>query len=175
MHYLIEPFEEGDSLQVLTPAELVGDPFTFLARIVQVQHGGDGVHAQAVDVVSIQPKQRAGEQEAADFIAPVVENERTPVLVFALAQVGMLVKVRAVEEGEAVPVFGKMSGHPVDDDAQPGLVCVVDKVAKVVRRSIPRCGRVVANGLVAPRTIVGILRDGQELDVGEAHPFDVRH
>ena len=71
----------------------------------------------------IQPEQRAGKQERAHFVAPVVIDERAPVLVFALARVGVLVKVRAVEEGEAVPVFGEMRRHPVDDDARarPGV------------------------------------------------------
>ena len=75
---LIEALEEVNSFQVLAPAELVGDPFAWLPRVVQVEHRCDGIHAETVDVVLLQPEQSAGEQEGSHFVAPVVVDERTP-------------------------------------------------------------------------------------------------
>ena len=49
---LVEPLEEVDRLEVLVAAEHVGDPLAGLARIVEVEHRGDGVDPQAVDVVA---------------------------------------------------------------------------------------------------------------------------
>ncbi len=40
------------------PAEAVRNPFAFLARVIQIQHRGHGVHAQAVDMVFLEPEQR---------------------------------------------------------------------------------------------------------------------
>ena len=71
---------------------------------------------------SLQPEQRVGDQERADLVAAVVEDQRAPVAMLALARVGMLVERGAVEEDEAVRILGEMRGHPVDDhaDAVPG-------------------------------------------------------
>ena len=42
---LVGLFDEVDGLQVFPAAEPVGDPLAFLARVVQVEHGGDRVDA----------------------------------------------------------------------------------------------------------------------------------
>src|SRR6266404_7148729 len=44
----VETAQEVDRFQVLAAAELVRNPFTLLARVVEIEHGSDGVHAQAV-------------------------------------------------------------------------------------------------------------------------------
>src|SRR5208337_1536788 len=175
MDDLIESLEEVSGLQVLAPAELVGDPFARLAGVVQVEHGCNGIQAKPVDVVLLQPEQSAGEQEGSHFVAPVVVDERTPVLVFALARVGVLVKVRTVEKGKAVPVFGEMRRNPIQDDPESGLVGLVDKVAEVIGGAEARGGRKVAGRLVTPRTVIGMLGDGHELDMAISHVFDVLH
>ena len=79
----VEAAQEVDGLQVFVAAELVGDPLAGLARIVQVEHGGDGIHAQAVDVILLQPEERVGDEEAAHLVAAVVEDEGAPVAVLA--------------------------------------------------------------------------------------------
>jgi hypothetical protein len=51
-------------------------------------------------------------------LAPaVVVDQRVPVLVLALARVGVLVEMRAVEEAEPVRVAREMPRHPVEDHA----------------------------------------------------------
>ena len=62
---LVEPLEEGDRLQVLAAAVAVGHPLARLARVVEVEHRGDRVHAQAVDVVLVEPEERVGDEEVA--------------------------------------------------------------------------------------------------------------
>jgi len=42
--------------EVLAPAMYVRDPPPALAGVVEVEHGRDGVHAQAVGVVAVQPE-----------------------------------------------------------------------------------------------------------------------
>ena len=75
----VEPLQEGDGFQILAPAERVGNPFAGLARIVQIEHRSDRIHAQAVNVVFAHPEQRIGEQEILHFVAAVIEDQRSPV------------------------------------------------------------------------------------------------
>ncbi len=86
----------------------------------------------------LEPEQRVRDEEVPDFVAPVVEDERAPVLVLALPRILVLVERRAVEAREAVRVLRKMTGHPVEDHANPVLVTLVDEKSEVVRRSEPR-------------------------------------
>ena len=130
---LVHPLEEGYGLQVLVAALLVWDPLPLFARVVEVEHRGDGVHPQAVHVVLPEPEEGVGRQVVADLVAAVVEDERTPVRVTALTRVGVLVEVRAVEVAEAVRVFGEVGRDPVDDYSYAGRVEGVHQALELVR------------------------------------------
>ena len=166
--HLVQLTQEPDGLEVLAAAVLVGDPFTVVARIVEVQHRGDGVDAQTVGVVAVEPAAGARQQEGPHLVAPVVEDRAVPVGVEALAGVGVLVEMGAVEAGEAVGIGGEVRRDPVQDDADPALVESVDHRHEVARGPVARGRREVAERLVAPAPVEGMLHDRQELDVGEA-------
>ena len=151
------------------PPYLLGIHSPLLAGVVEVEHGGDRVHAQAVDVILVEPEQRAGEQEAAHLVAPEVEDVRFPLGMEALARVGVLVEMRAVEVGEPVRVVGEVRGHPVQDHADAVLVQVVDQVHEVLRRAVAAGGSEVAGHLVSPGAVEGMLHHRHEFHVREAH------
>ena len=165
---LVELAQEVDGFQVLAAAEAVGDPLAVLAGVVQVQHGGHGVHPDAVDVVLVQPEGGAGEQEAAHLVAAVVEDPAVPLGVEALAAISVLVQFGAVEAVQTMGVAGEVRGHPVQDDADAAPVHVVDEGLEVGRAAVARGGSKVAHRLITPRTIERVFGDGHQLDVGEA-------
>ena len=132
---LVELLEELDRLEVLVAAEDVGDPLAGLPRIVEVEHRGDGVDPEAVDVVALEPEQGVAEEEVLHLGPAVVEDLRAPVLVLAEPGVLVLVEVGAVEEAEAVEVLGEVAGDPVDQDAE----AVAGAACRRSRRSRPAC------------------------------------
>ena len=87
----IELLQEIDCFEILSAAVDIRTPFAVSAVIVQIQHGRDGIHAQAVDVERIQPPARRGDQERADLRAAVIEYSGAPALVLALERVGVFV------------------------------------------------------------------------------------
>ena len=116
----------------------------------------------------LEPEERVGEQEVAHLVAAVVEDQRAPVGVLALARVLVLVERRAVEAAQAVVVLREVRRHPVEDHADAGLVQGVDEELEVVRGAEAAGRREVARHLVAPGGVEGVLGDRQQLDVGEA-------
>jgi hypothetical protein len=92
------------------PPNLLGIHSPALAAVVEVEHRGDRVDAQAVGVEFAEPPERAGDEEIAHFVAAVVENVGIPVGMIALARVEMLVQRGAVEAAERERVLGKMRG-----------------------------------------------------------------
>jgi hypothetical protein len=151
----------------------VGHPLPGLARVVEVEHGGDGIHPQAVDVELLEPEQRVRDQEIAYLAAAEVEYVGAPIELLAAARVAVLVQRGAVEAAERELVLREVRGHPVDDDADAGVVQRVDEVAEVVRVAEAGRRRVVRRHLVSPRPAERVLGDGQELDVREPARGDV--
>src|SRR5580658_1076556 len=95
--FLIEAAEKFDGLQILASAEFIRNPFTLLARIIEVEHGSDCIHAQAVDVILVEPEHRARHEKAANFGASIVEDVRLPVRMKTLPRIRMLIKMSAIE------------------------------------------------------------------------------
>ena len=165
--------QERHRLEVLAAAVLVRHPLAVLARVVEVEHRGDGVDAQPVDVELLEPVERVGDEEVAHLGAAEVEDVRAPVRLLAAPRVGVLVQRRAVEAGQRPLVLREVRGHPVDDDADAGLVQRVDQVAEVVGGAEARRRRVVRRDLVAPGAAERVLGDRHQLDVGEAQVLHV--
>ena len=165
---LVQPAQERDGLEVLASAVDVGDPLALLAGVVEVEHGGHRIDAQAVGVVDVEPVLGAAQQEASHLVAAVVEDEAVPVRVQALPRVAVLVEVRSVEVAEAVVIGREVRRHPVEDHADAVLVQHVDEVHEVLGRAVAARGREVARRLVAPGAVEGMLHDRQQLDVREA-------
>ena len=109
------------------------------------------------------------DQEVADLVAAVIENQRAPVGMLAAARIVVLVQRGAVEAAQAVAVAREVGGHPVDDHADAVLVAVIDEVHEILRRAVAAGGGVVADGLIAPTAGERMLADRQQLDVRVAH------
>ena len=173
-HHLVQALQEADRLQVLASAVHIGNPFARLAAVVAVQHRGHGVDAQPVDAETFQPVQRVADQEVAHLGAAQVADQRVPVGVVALARIGVLVQVGAVEQPGAMGVGGEMRGHPVQDHTQAGGVRFFDKVREASRVAKARGRCIQAQRLVAPGAVEGVLADRQQLDVAEAQAHGIR-
>ena len=78
------------------------------------------------------PVQRVGDEEGLHLVAAVVEDVGAPVHVLALARIGVLVEGGAVEASQSPVVLGEVPRNPVHDDADAGLVELVDEVTQVV-------------------------------------------
>ena len=123
----VDVAQEVDGLQVLPTTVLVGHPLTLRTGVVQVEHRGHGVDAQAIDVELVDPVQGVGDEERLHLVATIVEDVGAPVQVLALTWIGMLVQGRAVETSQCPVILGEMAGHPVHDDADARLVQLVDE------------------------------------------------
>ena len=88
-------------------------------------------------MILVEPEHGAGKQEAADFVAPVIENVGVPVGMKSLTPVGMLEQMGSVEIGQPVGVGREVRWHPIENHTDSTLVQVVNKKHKVLRRPIP--------------------------------------
>ena len=166
---VVEFAQEIHRAEVDVAALAVGRVFAVAAAVVEVEHGADRVHADAVDVVLLEKFAGRGDQEALHLVGGIVEDQRAPLGVVGHALLLALELRAAVETGQAVLVLGEVRRHPVHDQADAVLVELVHQIAEIVGVAVAGGGGVVARHLVAPGAVVGVFRDRQELDMGEAH------
>ena len=173
--HTVQVLQEGHGLEVLAPALAVGNPLARRARIVEVEHRGHGIDAQAIDMELLDPVERVRQQERLHLRAAVVEDARAPVGMHALPRIRMLVEGRAIKLRQRMFVGRKMRRHPVEQHAEPGLVAGVDERPEVVGIAIPRRRRVEPRDLVAPRPVEGMLHHRQQFDVCDTQLARVGH
>ena len=171
----VQVAQEGDGVGVLVTAIGVGHPFPWLAAKVEVEHGGHGVHPQAVEVVVLQPEKCVADEEVAHLITAIVEHQALPLRVVAAPGVGVFVQSRAVELAQAMRVTGEVGGHPVQQHPDAVLVQGVHQRHQVLRCAVARGGGIKAGDLVAPGAIKRVLGHRQQLDMGKAHGLAVLH
>ena len=121
--------EVGEGVEIEGAVEVGGGVVEGGAEAaVVVEHAGDAVEAEAVEVEFVDPVAGVGEEEVEDFGFSVVEAAGVPGgVVAAFAGVEVLVG-GAVEAGEAFGfVFDGVGVDEVDDDGDAGLVAGVDE------------------------------------------------
>ena len=87
----VELLEKVHRLQILAATMLVGQPLPFRAEIVQVEHGGNRIHTNAVNMELTDPEQGTGHQEIAHLVATVVEDQRAPFFMLTDAWISMFI------------------------------------------------------------------------------------
>jgi len=169
----VELLEEGHCLHILPPAMIVGHPLAGRPRIIEIEHGSDGIDAQPVDMIALGPEQRIIDQILRYLAPPEIIDGGIPVGVESLARIGMFIQRRAVKIGQPVFVGREMRRHPIQNNANPGLMRPVDKTRKARRIAEPRGRRIETQRLVPPTGIIGIFADRQKFDMGKAHADDI--
>src|SRR5690349_11439608 len=124
-------------------------------------------------MIFAQPEERAGDQEIAHLAASIIKDQRSPFLVFSLARIRVLIQMRSIEVAESRSIFGEVRGNPVQENANTLLMHIIDEELKIFWCPIAARRCIIARHLVAPRSIKGIFRDGQEFDMCKTQMLDV--
>src|SRR5690625_4516294 len=101
-------------------------------------------------MIAIQPEKGIRKKVVGHLAPAEVIDQRVPVAVEAQARILMFIKRGAVEAGQLMSVAGKVCRNPVDNDAEPFLMCPLDKTRKVLRTAMPAGRSEKPDGLVAP-------------------------
>ena len=171
----VELLEEGNGLEALASAVDVWHPLAGALVVIEIEHGGDRVHAKPVQMVLLDPEEGVGDEEGLHLLASHVKLARAPGLMLHAVRALVFVQGLSVKLTETVRVLRKMRGDPIQDHADARLVKGVDEGHKLLGRAEARGGGVVAADLVAPGAVEGELAHGQDLNMRVAHLLDVGH
>ena len=166
MDELVGQGEIGDGVGVLAAVVVVAVAAECLSEaVVIVEHGGDTVEAEAVEVELFEPILAVRQQEVHHLVLAVVEAERIPRRVFAAVVAVEVEVVGAVQTAEAfVLILHGVRVHDVHDDGDAGSVSGIDERTQLVGGAEAAGGREEARHVVAERAVVRVLLDGHDLD-----------
>ena len=159
MSDFVHALEKFDGREILAATKLIRNPLAGFSRVVEIEHGSDGIYTQTIDMILPQPEQGIGYQEIAYLTAPKVEDQRPPLFVLAFTCIRVFIEVSAIEVAQCVTIFWKMGWNLVQEDADSLLVHVIHEILKVFRGAKAAGRRIISCGLVTPGAIIGILGD----------------
>ena len=165
----VQVLEKFYRIEISVSAEAIRDPLSVSSAVIQIEHGGDRVHTEAVDMVLFIPVERISDQKVLHLVLGIVENFCPPVRVLPHPGIRIFIAGRAVEVRKSVRVLWEMGGHPVENDTDIFLMEVVHKIHEVLRTSVAGGRREITCDLVAPGGIQGMLRDAHELNMRITH------
>src|SRR5437762_2583183 len=117
----------------------------------------------------MQPEEGVRQEEVPDFVAAVVENQGAPFPMLTLSRILVLEERRAVKLREAVRVFRKMTGDPVQNHADAAGVTGIDKDLELLRLAEAARRGKKPDDLIAPRPGKRMLHHREQFDMGEPH------
>ena len=136
VHRLIQLLEKRHRVEILTPTKPVAQPLPRLAAVVEVEHRGDGIHTQPVDVELLDPVQGVRKQKVAHFMARIVEDVGTPFRVITQSGIFMLVARRAIEAPQRPVVLRKVGRYPIEQHTDPRGMHRIHKAAELIGRAV---------------------------------------
>ena len=173
--HVVGLLQEANGFGVLPTTVLIGEPFPVGTQVVAIEHRGHSIHANAIDVELLEPEHQVGDKEITNLVAAVVEDQRSPFLVFPDPGITVFVEVCAIKESQSMGVLREMTGNPVDDHADAFSVAAVHERSEFIGCSVAAGRGIPTRHLISPGTIEGVLRDRHHLDVGESPVLHIRN
>ena len=167
----IQMFQELDSFQVFISAVDIGYPFAVIFPIIQVKHGGHGVHTDPIGMILFCPEQRVGDQEIFHLRTSIIVDQSSPVRVHPLSGIQMLIQTCAVKIRKAEGIFGEVGRYPVQDHADPLLMHIIHKIHKVLTASVAAGGGIITCYLIAPGFVQRMFHNRHQFHMGISHFF----
>lgn len=132
--------------------------------MVGVQHAGDSVESETIEVVLLHPEAQVAEQEAQDFVMTVVEQPAVPQLVSSLGTLVEVEMVAAVKHVETVKhVLRCVTVYHVQQDCDAHSMRSINELLQIVWEAITAACSKEAVDLVTKTRVVCMLHDGHEL------------
>jgi len=133
--------------------------------VVVVQHAGDAVKPESIELVFFHPEAKVAEQETQHFMTSVVEQSAVPKLVASLYTLVKVEMVAAIKHVQAVQyIFGCMAVDNIEQDSNTHPMSSIDQFFQVVWGPVATAGRKEAVDLIAKACIVCVLHNGHQLN-----------
>ena len=129
---------------------------------------------KSIDVILADPEEGVVDQEAADFGAVVIEDQRSPVGMSPQSAILVFKEHCSIKAGQTLRVAWEVSGNPIEDNPVIVVLAGVDEILELIGSILSACRRKAAQDLVSQGLIEWMLENRYQLDVRVAQVFDIR-
>ena len=169
----IELLDELHGFQIATIPIFIRLPIAILPGIIQIKHIGHRIDTQAIDMELLQPKKCVGNQKALHFCTPIIKIRSSPFPVLCPLLIIRFIERLSIKVPQPLVILAKMAWHPVHDDRNPICMGLIHQILEILRAAIPTGHRIIAGCLIAPGTIIRMLTERHELQMGIMHILDI--
>ena len=141
--------------------------------VVMVEHGGNAVKAESVEVILRHPEFQVGQQEVDDLGFAVIKALGTPGGMITLAASVEKLVFGAIEHIDALDgIFDSVRVNHIQQNPDAHFMGLVYQILQILRLTEPGGGRKETGNLIAKAAIIGMLHDSHQLDGVIACLFD---
>ena len=151
--------KEFNSLQILISAIFICDPFSILLTIIKIKHGSNSIHTKSVYVALLHPVKGICDQEVLNLRAAIIVNLSSPVRMFSLSRICMLIYCSSVKIHQTMGILREMCRYPVKNNADLILVEIINHIFELLRCSVSGSRCIISGYLISPGTIKRMLGD----------------
>ena len=155
----IQMFKEFNRFQVLVSSVFIRNPFSVFLTIVKVKHRGNRIHTKSVYMTLFNPVKSICDQEVLNLRAAIIVNLSSPVRMFSLSRICMLIYCSSVKIHQTMGIFREMCRYPVKNNADLILVEIIDHIFEILRCSVSGSRCIISGYLISPGTIKRMLGD----------------
>ena len=168
-HGFIQLVEEIYSLQIAVAAMLIGLPFATLSAVIQIQHIGHSINAKAINMILIHPENSIGNQKALYLSAAIIKIGGTPTSIVCPLRIVGFIQIPAIKISQTMIIFTEMTRHPVHNNPNTCLMCLVNQITQIIRSTETTGGCIIASSLITPGTFKWVLTQRHKLYMGIVH------
>ena len=152
-------FKEFNRFQVLVSAVFICNPFSVFLTIVKVKHRGNRIHTKSVYMTLLNPVKSICDQEVLNLRAAIIVNLSSPVRMFSLSRICMLIYCSSVKIHQTMGILREMCRYPVKNNADLILVEIINHIFEILRCSVSGSRCIISGYLISPGTIKRMLGD----------------
>lgn len=133
--------------------------------MVQIEHAGNAIEAEAIKVILVHPESEIAQQESHDLVMAVVEESAVPKIMVAFASTVKVLVVGSIEFIESIKyILRRMAMNHVQQHDNSHLMSSIHKPFQTFRSSIPAARSKEAVDLVSETSIVSMFHNSHQLD-----------
>ena len=168
-HGFIQLVEEIYSLQIAVAAMLIRLPLAILSAIIQIQHIGHSINAEAINMILIHPENSIGNQKALYLGTAIIKIGGTPASIICSLRIVGFIQIPAIKISQTMIILTEMTWYPVHNNTDTCLMCLVNQITQIIRSTKTAGSGIVASSLIAPRAVERMLTQRHKLYVGIIH------
>jgi hypothetical protein len=130
--------------------------------MMMIEHGGHSIETKAVKTEFLEPVSEIGKEKSQDLWPTIIKQAGIPLRMFVLVEVEPFLSIKCRESlGD---ILDRMGMDNIHQDSKSMAVSLINQVHEILWSAAARAWSKEIGHMVTKRPVIGVLRNGHELD-----------